>query len=142
MLSGCKRENERASFENFQFRLSSLVTPFNPNQNDSDIPGRVLAGRITWPRTIDEVTKAFIKKLLNPNQDKRLGAGRNGSREVKEQGFFASTKWDDVQARKLRPPIVPLVAHPGDTSCFDDYPEDWKSVPFASDTEMALFKDF
>lgn len=120
----------------------TLVTPFNPNQNESEIPARVLAGRITWPRTIDETTKAFIKKLLNPNPDKRLGAGRNGSKEVKEQPFFASIKWDDVFARKLKPPIVPTVQHPGDTSCFDQYKEDWRSAPFASDKELELFADF
>jgi serine/threonine protein kinase len=124
------------------FYLLSLVTPFNPNQNENEIPTRVLAGRINWPRTIDEGTKAFIKKLLIQNPDKRLGAGRNGSREVKEQPIFSSTKWDDVYARKTKPPIVPTVKHPGDTSCFDQYQEDWRSAPFASDKELDLFKDF
>ncbi|CAF2359025.1 unnamed protein product [Rotaria sp. Silwood2] len=124
------------------FEMLSGVTPFNPNQNESEIPTRVLAGRITWPRTIDETSKAFIKKLLIQNPDKRLGAGRNGSREVKEQSFFASVKWDDVCARKLKPPIVPAVQHPGDTSCFDQYKEDWRSAPFASDKELELFVDF
>lgn len=121
---------------------SYIATPFNPNQNESEIPSRVLAGRISWPRTIDETTKAFIKKLLIQNADKRLGSGRHGSREVKEQPFFASIKWDDVYARKLKPPIVPNVQHPGDTSCFDQYKEDWRSVPFASDKELELFADF
>jgi hypothetical protein len=119
-----------------------LVTPFNPNQNDNDILGRVLAGKITWPRTIDEQTKAFIKKLLTQNAEKRLGSGRNGSREVKEQPLLASVKWEDVYARKLKPPIVPMVRHDGDTSCFDVYDEDWQSVPFASDRELALFSNF
>ncbi|CAF1203857.1 unnamed protein product [Rotaria sp. Silwood1] len=124
------------------FEMLTGGTPFNPNQNESEIPSRVLAGRIAWPRTIDETTKAFIKKLLTQNPDKRLGAGRNGSREVKEQPIFVSIKWDDVYARKLKPPIVPSVKHPGDTSCFDQYPEDWKSAAFASDKELDLFVDF
>ena len=119
-----------------------LVTPFNPTQNDNDIHGRILAGRITWPPTIDGPTKAFIKKLLTQNAEKRLGSGRNGSREVKEQPLLASVKWDDVYARKLRPPIVPTVNHLGDTSCFDAYDEDWRSVPFASDREMSIFENF
>ena len=119
-----------------------LVTPFNPNQNDSEIHNRVLAGRITWPRTIDEPTKAFIKKLLNQNPEKRLGAGRHGSQEVKEQPVFSSVRWDDVYARKLQPPIVPDIKHTGDTSYYDDYKEDWRSAPFASDRELDLFADF
>ncbi|UJR22877.1 hypothetical protein I4U23_025906 [Adineta vaga] len=124
------------------FEMLTGGTPFNPNQNDGEIHGRVLAGKITWPRTIDEPTKAFIKKLLNQNGDRRLGSGRNGSREVKEQPIFASIKWDDVYARKLKPPIVPPVTHPGDTSCFEKYAEDWRSVPFASDRELGLFSNF
>lgn len=123
-------------------RVGLSVTPFNPNQNESEIPSRVLAGRISWPRTIDDTTKAFIKKLLLPNPDKRLGAGKNGSREVKEQPVFASIRWDDVYARKLKAPIVPKLEHPGDTSCFDQYKEDWRSAPFASDKELDLFADF
>jgi hypothetical protein len=127
----------------FQIKLFFLlVTPFNPNQNESEIPSRVLAGRINWPRTIDEPTKTFIKKLLNQNPDKRLGAGRNGSREVKEQPIFASVKWDEIYARKLKAPILPSIKHPGDTSCFDQYQEDWRSAPFASDKELDLFRDF
>lgn len=126
----------------FFFYFWSSVTPFNPNQNESEIPSRVLAGRIVWPRQIDEPSKAFIKKLLNQNPDKRLGSGRNGSREVKEQPIFASIKWDDVYARKMKPPIVPSIRHPGDTSCFDQYQEDWRSAPFASDNELALFASF
>lgn len=124
------------------FEMLSGVTPFNPNQNESEIPTRVLAGRITWPRTIDETSKAFIKKLLNQNPDKRLGAGPNGSREVKDQPFFASVRWDDVYGRRLVAPIIPNLQHPGDTSCFDQYKEDWRSAPFASDKELDLFVDF
>ncbi|CAF1244379.1 unnamed protein product [Adineta steineri] len=125
------------------FEMLTGVTPFNPKGVDSEIHGRILAGKIDWlPNLINEVTKAFIKKLLTPNPDRRLGAGRNGSREVKDQPIFASTKWEDVIARKLRPPIVPTLEHPGDTQCFDPYDEDWKSAAFASDKELALFSDF
>jgi hypothetical protein len=140
MLSGGMRQ---LLFEIlFIYLLFIIVTPFNPNQSEIEIPSRVLAGRILWPRIIDETTKAFIKKLLIQNPDKRLGAGKHGSREVKDQPFFASIKWDDVYARKLKPPIVPAIEHAGDTSCFDQYKEDWRSAPFASDKELDLFVDF
>ncbi|UJR26059.1 hypothetical protein I4U23_007405 [Adineta vaga] len=124
------------------FEMLTGFTPFNPNQNEIEIPSRVLAGRISWPHMIEDTTKSFIKKLLNQNADKRLGAGKNGSREVKEQAIFSSIKWDDVYARKLKPPIVPVLEHPGDTSCFDQYKEDWRTAPFASDKELDLFDDF
>ncbi len=140
MLAGGMKKKDSVFF--FHLFWNFLVTPFNPNQNESEIPSRVLAGRITWPRSIDEPTKAFIKKLLTQNPERRLGSGRHGSREVKEQPFFSSIKWDDVYTRKLKPPIVPDVKHPGDTSCFEQYKEDWRSAPFASDKELVLFDDF
>ncbi len=51
--------------------------------------------------------------------------------------------WDDVLRRRLRPPILPSVAHDGDVKNYDDYPEiDWGRVPRATDRERSMFDDF
>ncbi len=51
--------------------------------------------------------------------------------------------WDDVLRRRLRPPILPSVAHDGDVKNYDDYPEiDWARVPRATERERSLFEDF
>ena len=45
--------------------------------------------------------------------------------------------------RRLRPPILPSVAHDGDVKNYDDYPEiDWNKVPKVTDRERKLFEDF
>ena len=42
-----------------------------------------------------------------------------------------------------QPPILPRVAHPGDTNNFDKYPEDgWLNAPPLSDRELDPFVDF
>lgn len=52
-------------------------------------------------------------------------------------------EWDQVLARKLKPPIIPRVIHEGDTSNFDEYPEtDWKAARFVDSEELVLFSDF
>ena len=117
-------------------------TPFNPNLNEVETHNRILSGRISWPKFIDEQAKSFIKKLLVQNPEKRLGNGLNGSQDVKDQAIFASIKWNDVYHRQMTPPIIPKVEHSGDASCFERSPEDWRLAPLASDREVELFLDF
>ena len=46
-------------------------------------------------------------------------------------------------SRKLKPPLVPKLKYEGDTSNFDDYPEDdLNKVPVVSDREQRVFDDF
>lgn len=42
-----------------------------------------------------------------------------------------------------QPPIVPRIAHAGDTHCFDDYDEgDWKQAETCSPEDLVCFDDF
>ena len=46
-------------------------------------------------------------------------------------------------SRKLKPPMVPKLKYEGDTSNFDEYPEDDLSkVPGVSEREQRIFDDF
>jgi protein kinase X len=43
----------------------------------------------------------------------------------------------------FQPPIIPKVAHEGDTKNFDTYPEDeWQKTAAAGEKDIALFVDF
>ncbi|KAI7893748.1 kinase-like domain-containing protein [Mucor mucedo] len=53
--------------------------------------------------------KSFIRKLLNKNQSKRLGA-RAGASEVKSHAFFKSINF--ALLRNMKPPIIPSKAQP------------------------------
>lgn len=104
---------------------------------------KILAGRIDWPKHLDPVAKDLIKKLLVQDRTKRLGNMKSGAEDVKKHKWFKSLDWDDVLARKLTPPIIPKVAHDGDTKNFDEYPEDdWQKTPAASDKDAEPFADF
>ena len=86
-----------------------------------------------------------IKRLLAQDRTKRLGALKNGADDVKRHRWFRSAvaDWDEVARRGLRPPIVPSVAHDGDTSCYDRYDEiDWRRAPTVTDRERRMFEDF
>lgn len=47
----------------------------------------------------------LLKKLLEPDQTKRLGA--NGGEEVKQHPFFASVSWSDLEDKEIEPPFRP-----------------------------------
>jgi hypothetical protein len=49
----------------------------------------------------------------------------------------------NILTRKLKPPLVPKLKYEGDTSNFDDYPEDdLNKVPGVSEREQRIFDDF
>lgn len=47
-----------------------------------------------------------------------------GAQRVKEHPFFRGVRWQDMYDRKYRGPIIPPVRYPGDTQCFDQYPDE------------------
>lgn len=74
---------------------------------------------------------------------------KNGAEDVKRHRWFKGTNWDDVLEKRLKPPIVPKVAHEGDTGNFDDYPEKDgsskkrpMSVASISEKDVETFDDF
>jgi hypothetical protein len=46
----------------------------------------------------------LIVSLLNRNPSKRLGAGPEGSAEIKKHPFFDPIDWQMVRDRKMEPP--------------------------------------
>ncbi|KAG5457805.1 MAG: hypothetical protein BJ554DRAFT_2091 [Olpidium bornovanus] len=89
------------------------------------------------PRTC----KSCIRKLLNKDEHRRLGS-KAGAADVKAHPFFKGVKW--ALLRHLQPPIVPRIAHEGDTSNFRNLREsrslnleDEKSVVHGEMPEIA-----
>ena len=69
--------------------------------------------------TLSEDAKDVIKKLLEKNPKKRLGA-QNGIEEIKKHPFFASLDFDDIVQKKLKAPFIPELANDTDVQYFDE----------------------
>jgi len=124
------------------FEMLAGYPPFF-DDNPFGIYEKILSGKIDWPRQIEPVVKDLIKKLLVQDRTKRLGSMKGGAEDVKRHRWFKNVDWDDVYAKKLKPPIVPNVGHEGDARNYDDYPEtDWRKVPPVSDRELRAFEEF
>lgn len=52
---------------------------------------------------------SFFVQLLRKNPDRRLGASERDAEDVKKQAFFRHVHWEDLLARRLKPPFVPTI---------------------------------
>ncbi|XP_026083949.1 serine/threonine-protein kinase Sgk1-like [Carassius auratus] len=60
----------------------------------------------------------LLKRLLNRDRAKRLGA-KHDLTELQSHPFFLSINWDELVAKKIPPPYVPLLSGPGDLTNID-----------------------
>jgi protein-serine/threonine kinase len=93
-------------------------TPF-VGDNMNDTFKNILHQKLNFPtnqgRNISRDCQDLIRKLLNPDQKKRLGH-KMGARDIKSHPFFAGINWDRLQYE--RPPMIPQVSDPFDFSHF------------------------
>jgi len=85
---------------------------------------QILAGKLQFPRYFARSAKGLIKKLLQSDLTKRYGCLKNGTTDIKKHKWFSSSMdFDQLEGKKLDPPIKPKVTGPSDTSNFDPYPD-------------------
>ncbi|CAN0406670.1 unnamed protein product, partial [Laminaria digitata] len=66
----------------------------------------ILAGEIRYPRSIDPVAKSFVRELLHPAVDSRLGCGAV-STPVRQHPFFGDMDWEALLRGEISAPIRP-----------------------------------
>ena len=124
-----------------------MLAGFPPffDENPFDIYRKILENRLEFPRHFESNARDLIKRLLVDDRTRRLGCLRKGSQDVMDHKWFSTRgfTWDDVYGRKLRPPILPIVNHPGDHQNFEDFDDDEEfATDEATDEERDMFKNF
>ncbi len=104
------------------FEMLAGYPPFF-DDNPFGIYEKILACKLSFPSHFDPDAKDLIRRLLTPDISKRLGNLRAGAEDVKNHQWFASINWQKIHERQVPAPIVPVLAHPGDTRNFEVYPE-------------------
>ncbi|KAJ1674831.1 cAMP-dependent protein kinase catalytic subunit [Spiromyces aspiralis] len=104
------------------FEMLAGYPPFY-DDNPFGIYEKILAGKIHFPPFFSYAAKDFISRLLTADVSRRLGNLQNETDDIKQHPWFAPVRWDLLLQRKIRAPIIPHYAYPGDTSNFDRYPE-------------------
>ena len=64
----------------------------------------IISGPLKLPFFLSHEVCDLIMSLLNRNPNKRLGAGKNDSEDIKSHPWFSSIDWNAARERKLRVP--------------------------------------
>lgn len=124
----------------FIFIISCFSPPYGPhsaenmlgNDNSSDplaTYNAILKGidSVKFPKTCSKAAVSLIRRLCKHAPGERLGA-RN-LRDIISHRWFQGFDWDGLRSRKMKPPIVPNLRGPLDTSNFDKFEIEIEDTP-------------
>ncbi|XP_018646792.1 serine/threonine kinase [Schistosoma mansoni] len=75
------------------------------------------------PMNISRTATTLIKRLCAQNPAERLGYGRGGIIDIKQNKYFQGFDWIGLHRGTLAAPIQPIILGPDDTTNFDKYPQ-------------------
>lgn len=130
------------------FEMLVGESPF-PGDDEEEVFDSIVNDEVRYPRFLSTEAIAIMRRLLRRTPERRLGASEKDAEDVRKQPFFRDMNWDDLLARKVRPPFVPSVRHAEDVSNFDEEFTSEEPVltppkearPLSSE-EQVLFADF
>lgn len=130
------------------FEMLVGESPFS-GDTEEEVFDSIVNHDVVYPRFLSIEAVAIMRRLLNKNPSRRLGASENDAEDIKRQAFFRSVNWDDLLARKVQPPFKPSIRSPEDVSNFDEEftsekpelspPKDPREL---SSYEQMMFQDF
>ena len=70
---------------------------------------------------VDAVSTDVIRKLLNVDEEQRLGVGKAGLKALKAHEFFKGIDWDMLDCKQIPPPYIPDVKPLPTTPNFESF---------------------
>lgn len=84
------------------------LPPFTAENRKKTIE-TILRGKINLPAYLTPDARDLIRRLMKRQVSQRLGSGPEDAEAIKGHMFFKHTNWEDVLARRLEPPIKPML---------------------------------
>lgn len=84
------------------------LPPFTAENRKKTIE-TILRGKINLPAYLTPDARDLIRRLMKRQVSQRLGSGPEDAEAIKSHVFFKHTNWEDVLARRLEPPIKPML---------------------------------
>ena len=84
---------------------------------------------------VERSANDIISRLLEENAAVRFGTVRRGAEDVKDHPWFSDIDWNRLESQELKPPFVPSLKSPLDTSMFDPYDESDHVQQYKGDNE-------
>ena len=128
------------SFGVLIYEMTAGYPPFYANDPMKTYE-RIVAGKFKFANHFGEDLRDVLKNILQVDLTRRYGNLKGGTMDIKRHRWFRGLDWNDVYYQKIQPTFVPNFISPGDTSNFDQYPEDELKVD-SVDRYIADFVDF
>uniref|UniRef100_A0A6G1S6M1 protein kinase C n=1 Tax=Aceria tosichella TaxID=561515 RepID=A0A6G1S6M1_9ACAR len=101
------------------FEMLVGESPFS-GDSEEEVFDSIVNHEVLYPRFLSIEAVAIMRRLLNKNPTRRLGASEKDAEDIKRQAFFRSVNWDLLLARKIEPPFKPSIKSKEDVSNFDE----------------------
>lgn len=101
------------------FEMLVGESPFS-GDTEEEVFDSIVNHDVLYPRFLSIEAVAIMRRLLNKNPSRRLGASENDAQDIKQQAFFKRVDWDKLLARKVEPPFKPSIKSKDDVSNFDE----------------------
>ncbi|XP_051945814.1 ribosomal protein S6 kinase alpha-2-like [Xyrauchen texanus] len=133
------------SFGVLMFEMLTGSLPFQ-GKDRKETMAFILKAKLGMPQFLSTEVQSLLRALFKRNPSNRLGAGPDGVEEIKRHIFFATTDWNKLYRREIKPPFKPAVGRPEDTFHFDPEftsrtPRDSPCVPTSANAHQ-LFRGF
>ncbi|XP_068998946.1 serine/threonine-protein kinase Sgk2b [Embiotoca jacksoni] len=99
------------------FEMICGLPPFY-SRSKAEMFEKILHAPLQLHSGVSEAACSLLEGLLERDVSKRLGGSRD-ILELQEHPFFASIEWEELLARRVRPPFIPNVTGPCDVSYID-----------------------
>lgn len=90
------------------FDMLTGLPPFTAENRKKTIE-TILKGKLNLPAYLTPDARDLIRRLMKRQVAQRLGSGASDAVAVRAHPFFKHVNWEDVLARRLEPPIKPLL---------------------------------
>jgi len=77
------------------------------SENMNEMYELILKAPLKFPSFVPNEAQSLLKGLLERDENKRLGGGKDDYKEIQTHPFFAPIDWDKLYAKKITPPFVP-----------------------------------
>lgn len=100
------------------FEMLVGESPFS-GDSEEEVFDSIVNHEVLYPRFLSIEAVAIMRRLLHKNPTRRLGATETDAEDVKRHAFFRSINWDQLLARKMKPPFKPTIKSQDDVCNFD-----------------------
>ncbi|KAJ1551583.1 hypothetical protein HK405_014238 [Cladochytrium tenue] len=100
------------------YEMTTGLPPFY-SENVNLMYRKILRDQLMFPAGFSETAQSLVRRLLDRDPRRRLGAGPADAEEIKSHPYFSDVDWDLLVKRQVRPPFKPTVESEADASNFD-----------------------